>query len=392
MKKALTLIGISLLMVLQSLAQNDETDNVIGTNHFIDSEILGERRQIQVYLPPNYNESDYKYPVLYLLDGQRFFGYAAGLSNTFTQFRLTPEYIIVGINTSYPQRFANFSTDRDKFIGFMEAEVLPYIEKSFRTTNERLLFGWEYGGSLGFNTMLKNTIPFDAYFLASPYPIKAKVDSLNNSLPPRTMLYFSVSPDEYEVNHGTDKLDSLLSSNKFPGLNWSYLKLLNEEHRSTGYSTLYHGLRAYFKYYPEFQEDNLQKFLDAGGLDYAYAHAKERGRKYGGSSGLSTWSKYTIIRSAIRADDYGHFETFANEFITTEFIRDLKNRASDIALFYEKNKKYTEAISIYETLLLEFPDSENLLKRIGDDYIEMGNDEVAQKYFQKATQISKSKN
>jgi len=251
MKKTTTIIIISLLTTLHLVAQNGGVNNILGTNHFIDSEILGEKRQVQIYLPSDYTETDKKYPVLYLLDGQQFFSHGVSLSKTFKQFNLTPEFIIVGINTSYPQRYSHFGKDMGKFIEFMDAELLPYIERNFRANSEKLLFGWQYAGSLGFNIMLNNTITFNGYFLASPFPIQDKIEALDTTLITNTALYFSVSPDEYDVNHGTDKLDSLLSSKKISGLDWSYLKLINEEHHSTGYTTLYHSLRKYFKYYPE---------------------------------------------------------------------------------------------------------------------------------------------
>ncbi|MBX2874520.1 MAG: tetratricopeptide repeat protein [Saprospiraceae bacterium] len=206
------------------------------------------------------------------------------------------------------------------------------------------------------------------------------------------MLYFSVSPDEYQVNHGTGKLNAALSTKTIGGLDWTYLELINEEHNSTGFPTLYHGLRAYFKYYREFQVDNLQKFLDAGGLDHATAYAKERGRKYGFSPDLSTWSKYTIIRSAIRAEELSHFQAFVEEFVTEDFIRGLKFRAVDIANFYEKNKDYKRAIDIYQILLKDFPDSEDLLSRTGNAYLSMGNEEAAEKYFQRAKEIADGEN
>ncbi|TYP71563.1 alpha/beta hydrolase-fold protein [Aquimarina intermedia] len=391
MKKTTFIIIISLWTTLHLVAQHEGAHNILGTNHFIDSGILGEKRQVQIYLPTDYTETDNKYPVLYLLDGQQFFSHGVSLSKTFNQFNLTPEFIIVGINTSYPQRYSHFGNDMDKFIEFMDAELLPFIEENFRANSEKLLFGWQYAGSLGFNIMLKNTIAFNGYFLASPFPIQDKIEALNSTSIKNTALYFSVSPDEYDVNHGTDKLDSLLSDKKIRGLDWSYLKLINEEHHSTGYTTLYHGLRKYFKYYQEFQEDNLEKFITAGGLDYAYTYARARGLNYGFSSDLSTWSKFTIIRSAIRAKDYDHFETFTNEFVNIEFISDLKNRASDIAVFYEVNKKYNKAIEIYKMLLVEFPESEKLLKRIGNAYLALDNKNEAKKYFQLATENLKSK-
>lgn len=391
-EKTATLFIVGLFTVLHSVAQNAGTANTVGTNHFIDSEILEEKRQIQIYLPSDYAQTDKEYPVLYLLDGQLFFEYGVSLSKTFKQFKLTPEFIIVGIHTPFPQRYGHFSNGADKFIGFFEKELVPYIEQSFRAGDEQLLFGWQYAASLGFKMMLNNTRTLDGYLLASPFPIWDQIDVLDSITTINSVLCFSVSPDEYQVNHGTEKLDSVLSSRSINGLDWTYLQLVNEEHNSTGYPTLYHGLRTYFKYYREFQEDNLQKFLQAGGLDHAYAYAKERGRRYGFSTDLSSWSKYTIIRSAIRAESYGHFQTFVQAFVTDEFIRGLKYRALDIASFYEKNNNQSKAIDIYQILLTEFPDSEDILTRTGNAHQAMGNSAEAEKYFQRAKKVAESKN
>lgn len=392
MKKLATTFLLVLSSILTAVTQVSETENIVGSNHFIDSEILGEQRQIQIYLPPSYAETDAKYPVLYVLDGQLFFEYGVSLSKTFRQFKLAPEFIIVGIHTPFPQRYRQFSGGSDNFIGFFEKELISYIEENFRTTDEQLLFGWQYAASLGFKMMLNNREVLDGYFLASPFPIWDQVDMLDTISTINAMLYFSVSPDEYQVNHGTEKLNAALSGKAIDGLDWTYAELLNEEHNSTGFPTLYHGLRTYFKYYREFQVDNLQKFLEAGGLDHAYAHAKERGRQYGFSPELSSWSKYTIIRSAIRAKELGHFQTFVDEFVTEDFIRGLKFRATDIASFYEEHKEYKKAIDIYQMLLKDFPDSEDLLRRVGNAYLAMDNKDEAEKYFQRATEISEGKN
>ena len=51
---------------------------IIGEKITISSEILNESRQILVHLPQDYNYSDNKYPVLYVLDGEYFFYTAIG--------------------------------------------------------------------------------------------------------------------------------------------------------------------------------------------------------------------------------------------------------------------------------------------------------------------------
>ncbi|MCQ0111683.1 alpha/beta hydrolase-fold protein [Zhouia amylolytica] len=372
-------------------------DNFTGTVHYIQSEILDEEREVKVYLPKEYAETEKNYPVLYILDGQRFYLYATSLNESFRQYDLTPEFIVVGITNSYPQRFSHFDNGKEKFIGFIEKELTPYIDTHYRTKKEKLIFGWEYAGSLAFHILTTKPSLFDGYFLASPFPIKNRVNELKGASLLKKTLYFAVSPNEYEVNQGTNKLDSLLTKQKTRGLIWTYSELKNEEHRSTPYPTLYHGLRKHFEYYPELQVDNLSQFIDAGGLDYAYSYAKERALRYGFSSDLSLWSRYTIIRSTLRAEDYNHFKDFMEVFNPeNNLIQELidGNRdyaASGIAKFYEKNNRYDKAIEIYRLLIKKSPNSENLLMRTGDAHMAQGNIIEAKKYFKQAQKTQKKK-
>ncbi|WP_417197427.1 alpha/beta hydrolase [Bizionia sp.] len=367
MKKIVCLILISFFFALSANAQDSLVNNSVGINHIIKSKTLNEERQIQIYLPPNYNDSKETYPVLYVLDGQRFFLYAVSLSQSFKQFQLTPEFIVVGINTDYPKRFQQLGDGKESFIEFIRTELKPYIDNTFRTYDETLFFGWEYGASLVFNTMLSHPTLFDAHIMASAFPIMDAIDKLNDVSTLPTNLFFSVSPDEYDVKHSADKLDSILSQKHIDGLLWSFLKLDIEQHRSTGYPALYHGIRNYFKYYQEFEVNNLQNFINTGGLDYAYRYTKERAKRHGFSPELSLWSKVTIIRSAMRSEDFYHFETLLNALDKEKTIDGLMSGnmeyvVSHFAAFYVKNNRLNEAVELYDVLLEKYPDSEKLLK------------------------------
>nr|WP_297784898.1 alpha/beta hydrolase-fold protein [uncultured Allomuricauda sp.] len=365
--KVITATIAIVLMFFGVQAQSEGTSNVVGTNHLLYSKILNEERGVQIYLPPSYQDSDKTYPVVYVLDGQRFFLHVVSLGQSFQQFQLTPEFIIVGINNSYPDRFRNFGEGKENFKGFLEDELMPYVNENFRTKGENLLFGWEYGGSFVFHMMMEEPTLFNAYLVASPFPIFDAIDDLDTSTNMETQLYFAVSPDEYDVRHSTEKLNGKLTSNPIDGLDWKYFEFELEEHRSTGYPTLYHGLRDYFKYYQEFETNNLKKFINAGGMAYALNHAQERAMRYGFEPDLSLWSRFTIVRSAMRADDFYHFETLLNSMHKDIFIRELIAQrdyaVSQIATFYEKNNRFQEAIELYDLLLKKYPDSESLLTK-----------------------------
>lgn len=366
-KKEIILFIAILLAVSGTQAQINASNNVVGKNHLVHSKLLGEAREVQIYLPEGYRESEKNYPVVYVLDGQRFFLHVVSLSQSFQQFQLAPEFIIVGIKNSYPDRFQNFGEGKENFKGFLQDELMPYVNKQFRANGENLLFGWEYGGSFVFHMMMEQPTLFNAYLVASPFPIFDAIDDLDTSSSMKTQLYFAVSPDEYDVRHSTEKLDKKLHGHPIEGLEWKYFEFELEEHRSTGYPTLYHGLRDYFKYFQEFETNNLQKFLAAGGMDFAYEHAEQRAKKYGFSPELSLWSRFTIVRSAMRADDFEQFETLLNALDKKTFIKELvENRdyaVSQMAAFYEKHHRFQEAIALYDLLLKKYPDLERLLNR-----------------------------
>ncbi|MBL4643672.1 MAG: hypothetical protein JKY44_08795, partial [Flavobacteriaceae bacterium] len=73
----------------------------------IDSKVLSEVQEIQIYLPDSYKTSKKEYPTLYILDGQWHFANGVGIQKSLRAPGVLPEIIIVGIttkNTSDPLR------------------------------------------------------------------------------------------------------------------------------------------------------------------------------------------------------------------------------------------------------------------------------------------------
>ena len=80
-QNSLSAISIIFLFIIPAFlisstvtAQAEDTDNItIGKIVSVDSEILGEQRNIFVYLPIGYEQSEEKFPVIYVLDGRAKF-------------------------------------------------------------------------------------------------------------------------------------------------------------------------------------------------------------------------------------------------------------------------------------------------------------------------------
>lgn len=375
-------------------AQIKPSSNHVGINYSIASETLKEERQIQVFVPDGYEKAATDFPVLYLLDGQRLFPFGVSLLQSFTQFQQTPGFIVVGITNKYPDRFGHFSAKENKFLSFLEKEVVPFIDDNFKTSKERLLFGWEYGGSFTMQVLIEKPHLFDAYIAASPYPIIEKLSSLTEAVSQNShvnkTLYYSVSPNETQVIKGTEKLAQMLTKKAPKTFQWTYKIFENEEHRSTPYSTLYWGMKAYYEYYPELQFNTLLEFQNAGGLDHVYAYYRKRALKYGFSEKLSDWTMFSLSRTAIRANDYKTFDNLVSVFEKTDFLSRLRvHRSSSIAEFYAKNKNYAKAITLLKELAENHPKSERLMKGLVHCYRALGNSKMSAFYLKKMKELQK---
>lgn len=119
------------------------------------SEVLGNSRDVHVYLPPGYDEApDRRFPVLYLHDGQNVFdgatAYVPGqewlvdetAEALITAGRMRP-LIIVGVDHAGPDRAHEFAPTRDlsreaggradAYGRFMLDELKPWVDETYRT-------------------------------------------------------------------------------------------------------------------------------------------------------------------------------------------------------------------------------------------------------------------
>ena len=380
-------------LCFKSLGQNSEKDHVVGSSLSFQSKIMNDEREIQIFLPNSYTDSEKAYPVLYILDGQRYFLHGVSLQKSFVEFKQTPEFIIVGISKNLSDRNRNFSMNSKQYLRFIRMEIVNYIDAKYRTSKKRMLFGWAYGGGFVIETMLLEPDLFDVYIASSPFPLKEKISKMDSLLTKNPnfnkLLYFTSGTNEGVVKDGTIELNLLLTNKAPQTMNWTFRELVGEEHRSTPFTTLYHGIKKQFNYYPELQFSNLEDFSNAGGLDYVYDYYQKRALRFGFSKELSDWTMFSLTRNAIRAKDYQHFETLVNEFTETGFLERLRiSRSCSIAAFYLENKQYDNAIGLFTLLAEKYPKSERPLNGLGDTYTKMKKERKASVYYKKAKKVS----
>ena len=159
---------------------------VLGVIEHIQSTVLKEKRTLNIYLPEGYSPTDtVKYPVIYLLDGSadEDFIHVVGLVqfNNFSWINRVPKSIVVGIANVDRKRDFTFPTTNaedksrypttggsEKFIGFIEKELQPFIDKRYKTNTSKMIIGQSLGGLLATEILFKKPALFDKYMIISP--------------------------------------------------------------------------------------------------------------------------------------------------------------------------------------------------------------------------------
>ncbi len=144
---------------------------------------------VYIRLPKNYAISKKRYPILYLLDGDISFNMATSVVRYLQFGKDVPDLIIVapGYGTLLNDAETNFrerdyttlkvkrfagSGGGNKYLNFLENELIPLIDSTYRTNSQRILNGYSLGGLFTINTLLSSPNLFDHYIAGSPYLIE----------------------------------------------------------------------------------------------------------------------------------------------------------------------------------------------------------------------------
>jgi hypothetical protein len=239
-----------------------------ATSFRIRSALLDQTRQVRVALPESFERSapDRRYPVTVVLDGAWLLTKVAAASDELARNGLIPESILVAIENvdDFDGRVhdltppglsvsgSSLNEGGDRFLDFIERELLPAVDRKFRGAPPRTLVGTSSGGILA--TWAAATRPSFRAVVALDTPIHLDDEWLAKKLTARAqgetapLRYAS-----YEVRFGwSDAAWSALVA-KAPA---SWLlhreKIALEGHETMQLVGAYLGLREVFRDYSRF--------------------------------------------------------------------------------------------------------------------------------------------
>jgi predicted alpha/beta superfamily hydrolase len=230
-----------------------------GTTETIYSDILKEKRTIQIVLPDDYMPEN-KYDVLYVLDGEGNTQLTRQIGKYVQEAGFMPQPIIVGVYNTDRNRDltptavkeTSSSGGAGNFLSFFERELIPYISKKYRIKSNGI-FGHSFGGLFAMYALLTKPQVFDSYLVVDPsfwwdggYTNKLAIEKLDPKLHSNKSLFISARGGMGSEEMKIPTMDSILKAKAIPGFQWKVVDYPGETHNSIRYKSIYDGLHFFY--------------------------------------------------------------------------------------------------------------------------------------------------
>lgn len=205
------------------------------THETLNSSKLGETREIKIQLPRNYSANKEKvYPVMVVLDGDYLFEPVAGNVDYYAYWEDIPEMIVVGINQATSRQDDAYYDEQRflpaekgaAFFEFIGLELLPHIEKNYRTAPFRVIIGHDFTANFMNYYLLKEQPLFQGYINLSPDLAPEMTNRLASSLERssnRTWYYLATGGEDIpQLKEGILELDEKLKNLNNKNINYHF--------------------------------------------------------------------------------------------------------------------------------------------------------------------------
>ncbi|HRD58200.1 MAG TPA: alpha/beta hydrolase-fold protein [Ferruginibacter sp.] len=248
----------------------------------ITSKIIGKDYQLYISFPKGYSTKDTtKYPVLFVLDGQSSFPVFKSVRESMDIDKELDSLIIVGIgsgldfvswginrtydytpslDTAFDRQYERDGAKQynldynsvkgkiqsggaEKFLQFITTEIIPYIDTHYKTTTDRGITGFSFGGLFTAWCFLNTKGIFNKFGINSPSlwwnnnEVLTQAESFFNKNKtwdmPSTKVFISVGEkEESKMVSGMEKFSKLLAAMKYKNVLVTTYQFLGETHSS----------------------------------------------------------------------------------------------------------------------------------------------------------------
>ncbi len=262
----------------------------IGETTNIHSEILNEDRTLYIYTPAGYDYADDRYPVLYMLDGGEHFVHVAGIIHYLSSVGRIPQMIMVAIpNTRRTRDLTPTHNDEfptsgggEKFLNFLDKELIPYIDENYKTHPYRIIAGHSLAGTFAVYVLLTQSDLFGGYISISPsigwddgILVKQARSFFQKQAQLNKFFYLTLGDEgDWKYSFFKDLTDTIRRT-KPRDFNWEFNHMKNESHVSIPHRSIYDGLEMLY------EDWAIPNEAAAAGLESVLNHYKNLSESFG---------------------------------------------------------------------------------------------------------------
>ncbi|MDB5025996.1 MAG: hypothetical protein JWP78_3751 [Mucilaginibacter sp.] len=376
----------SIVFLLISFCVNAQENSpfTTGFEETIPSKVLGQERKIWIHIPNSNGGNKIKdrghYPVIYLLDGSENFNTVVSITEHMTESSLCPPMIVVGILHSNRLSELTIGTDKElpgvvgggeKFMSFVEKELIPYIDATYPTTTYKTFIGHSLGGLTVMNIFLHKPNLFNSYVSLEGslwWDNKKIVKEAKTILPTQNYkgktLFMAIAN---RLERGVDTLSVQKDTSESTGLIRSNLEFIKDLSKNKN-----NQLRFKYKYY---EDDNHPSVRLAG--------------EYDALRFIFDFYKLKIYDSELKNPDFkldsilvAHYKNVSEQM--GYIIKPDESQVNNLGYQMIGTKQFTKAETLFKLNIANNPYSGNCYDSLGDLYLETGEKTKAIESFKKA--------
>lgn len=365
---------MSLFIGIQTINAQSEGRIEIGEISSIHSETLLEEREYWISLPASYDDplqSYKKYPIIILLDGHVHFNSSVGMlqfmSSAKNGSRQVPEMIVVGIMNVNRER--DFTPDKivtkrkndmgggDNFLAFLEQELIPKIDKEYRTMPYRILFGHSLGGLITAHAYLQAHSIFNSFLSIDP-----SFGSWTDSIMDEKIALINEKIFTRPIYIAT--------------ANWGKRNIRNRDRHIRFYESLNSKCKSLYKGKIEYFENENHSTVPLPAF-------------YNGISYLFKGYNYSYRQATNREELVNHYKK-VSKYLSYDFLppEELVNRIGYSKLRSRQEEERKMAIDFFKLNVENYPESYNAHDSLGEMELALGFKEKALKSFEKSLALN----
>jgi uncharacterized protein len=339
----------------------------------VHSNVLNEDRVIWVRMPAAAQGKKESYPVLYMTDAGTNVNEIGSTIDFLADNNFMPPLIVVAIANTDRNRdltpshagvpHSNGTVDSvptsggaDKFLDFIQTELVPEIEKRYATHPYRILAGHSLGGLFAIHALINRPELFNACIATSPSlwwddfrTVHQAQEFFAKQKEFKKVLFFALGNEGGDMTEGFEQLQKILSANRPAGFVAKSSRYNDEIHSSTELLGHYDGLRTIFTDWR--MPRDAKTDLPIGGLEGVEQHYRALSDRLG----------FTVsAEQGINALGYA-------------LLRD---------------KKVDEAVAVFRRNVELYPQSANGYDSLADGFEAVGKTDIAVQNVQKAIEVA----